>query len=92
MKEIFQTRKVKLNVFYYLQGGDAGSVTASAVGTPGGPAPPPPPGPPPPPPPADVDSVASSGDGDRNALFNSINKGTEVTKGKQTKTKSCNQF
>ncbi|CAN9504212.1 unnamed protein product [Ophioblennius macclurei] len=50
------------------------------------PPPPPPAGGPPPPPPAPIMDMSSSsssggGDGDRNALFASINKGADITKG-----------
>ena len=48
----------------------------------GAPPPPPPPGPPPPPPPADGPPAAVDADSaQKAALFASLNKGTDITKG-----------
>ncbi|XP_004074190.1 adenylyl cyclase-associated protein 1 [Oryzias latipes] len=58
--------------------------SSSAAPPPGGCPAPPPPGPPPPPPPADLSGSSSGGGGGadtRNALFASINKGADITKG-----------
>ncbi|XP_077404114.1 adenylyl cyclase-associated protein 1 isoform X2 [Vanacampus margaritifer] len=57
---------------------------AAPASKPGGSAPPPPPPPGPPPPPMDLGGSSGHGDSDaieRNALFDSINKGSDITKG-----------
>uniref|UniRef100_A0A3P9L4J2 CAP, adenylate cyclase-associated protein 1 (yeast) n=1 Tax=Oryzias latipes TaxID=8090 RepID=A0A3P9L4J2_ORYLA len=62
-----------------------GPVASSSAAPPAGGCPaPPPPGPPPPPPPADLSGSSSGGGGGadtRNALFASLNKGADITKG-----------
>uniref|UniRef100_A0A3P9J2D3 Adenylyl cyclase-associated protein n=1 Tax=Oryzias latipes TaxID=8090 RepID=A0A3P9J2D3_ORYLA len=60
-----------------------GPVASSSAAPPAGGCPaPPPPGPPPPPPPADLSGSSSGGGADtRNALFASLNKGADITKG-----------
>ncbi|XP_077362735.1 adenylyl cyclase-associated protein 1 isoform X2 [Festucalex cinctus] len=62
----------------------ASASAAPASSKPGGCAPPPPPPPGPPPPPVDLGGSTGHGDSDgidRNALFESINKGSDITKG-----------
>lgn len=57
--------------------------TASGVSTaPAGGAAPPPPGPPPPPADLDKSGGGDAGSTNRNALFASLNKGADITKGK----------
>ncbi|KAL4629424.1 adenylyl cyclase-associated protein 1 [Arapaima gigas] len=62
--------------------GPVASASSVAPARPAGGAPPPPPGPPPPP--CDLEQSAAAGDSgatSRNALFASINKGADITKG-----------
>ncbi|KAM9776736.1 adenylyl cyclase-associated protein 1-like [Syngnathus typhle] len=62
----------------------SGPVASASAAQPGRSAPPPPPPPGPPPPPLSLDNSSGHGDSDpisRNALFESINKGADITKG-----------
>lgn len=65
--------------------GPVASASAAPPSKPSGGAPPPPPPPGPPPPPADLSGSSEHGDSDtlnRSALFDDINRGANVTRGK----------
>lgn len=82
-------------LFLYEQQGPVASASGVSASPSGGAPPPPPPGPPPPA--ADLEKAGSgdAGSANRNALFASLNKGSDVTKGKicqRSFTTVCSDF
>lgn len=73
--------------------GPVASASAAPPSAPAGGCPPPPPGPPPP---MDLSKPCGGGGGsggeDRNALFASLNKGSDITKGREAKELFCLTF